>query len=108
VTITDAEGVFLGRVDGWWPEGIAGEADGDLKYRLAAAERGGATADALAAVAADERRRERGLRHAGVVVIRWSPGDVLDLRRAAALAVSLGGELACADPSRFTGRAIVL
>ncbi len=50
VTITDAAGAFLGRVDGWWPEGVAGEADGDLKYRLAAAERGGATADNLAAV----------------------------------------------------------
>jgi hypothetical protein len=110
VTITDAEGAFLGRVDGWWPEGIAGEADGDLKYyRLAAAaERGGATAENLAAVVADERRRERCLRRAGLVIVRWSPGDVLDLRRATALAATLEEERGRADPSRFTGRALVL
>jgi hypothetical protein len=108
VTITDAEGAFLGRVDGWWPEGVAGEADGDLKYRLAAAERGGATPEALAAVADDERRRERGLRRAGVTVVRWSAADVLDPRRAAALAATLAEELARADARRFTGRALVL
>ena len=34
VTITDVDGVFLGRVDSWWEEAaLAGEADGDLKYR---------------------------------------------------------------------------
>jgi hypothetical protein len=108
VTITDALGAFLGRVDGWWPEGVAGEADGDLKYRLAAAERGGATAQNLASVADDERRRERGLRRAGVVVVRWSAADVLDPRRAAALAATLREELARADGSRFTGRALLL
>ena len=108
VTITDAAGAFLGRVDGWWPEGVAGEADGDLKYRLAAAERGGATADNLAAVVNDERRRERGLRHAGVLVVRWSPADVLDLGRATVLAATLDEERARADPSRFTGRALAL
>jgi hypothetical protein len=108
VTITDAEGAFLGRVDGWWPEGVAGEADGDLKYRLAAAERGGSTAEALAAVADQERRRERGLRRVGTQLLRWSPGDVLDERRAAALAALVCEELDRADGSRFRGRAVLL
>jgi hypothetical protein len=108
VTITSADGAFLGRVDGWWPEGVAGEADGDLKYRLAAAERGGATAETLAAIVDDERRRERGLRRTGVVVVRWAPVDVLRAPRAEALAASLVGELVRAVPGRFTGRALVL
>jgi hypothetical protein len=28
VVITDAGGRFIGRIDAWWPEGVAGEADG--------------------------------------------------------------------------------
>ncbi len=105
VNVCDTEGVFLGRVDCWWPEGIVGEADGALKYRLAAAERGGLSAEALAAVLDDERRRERGLRHAGLPIVRWSARDVLVERRAAALARTLADERRRADPRRFTGRA---
>lgn len=44
VTVLDAGGVFLGRVDALWREGVVGEADGRAKYRLAAQERGGADA----------------------------------------------------------------
>ena len=108
VTITDSGGVFLGRVDSWWDDGVAGEADGDLKYRLAAAERGGLTGEALAAVVDDERRRERGLRRSGAQVVRWSAVDVLDDRRAEALAALLLDELSRADGHRFRGRAMLL
>jgi len=104
VNVCDAEGVFLGRVDCWWPEGVVGEADGALKYRLAAAERGGVRAESLAAVVDDERRRERGLRHAGLPMVRWSAGDVLVEPRAAALAAVLAAERRRADPTRFMGR----
>lgn len=107
VNLCDAQGVFLGRVDCWWPEGIVGEADGGLKYRLAAAERGGVSAEGLAAVLDDERRRERGLRHAGLPIVRWSAGDVLDEPRAAALAATLAAERRHADPRRFAGRAFL-
>ena len=108
VTITDLDGVFLGRVDALWREGVAGEADGDLKYRLAAAERGGGTAEALAAVAAEERRRERGLGRTGLDLVRWGAGDVLDPRRAERLADDVDARRARADPGRFRGRAVLL
>jgi hypothetical protein len=107
VNVSDAEGVFLGRVDCWWQEGVIGEADGALKYRLAAAERGGASAESLAAVVDDERRREHGLRHAGLPIVRWAARDVRDEPRSAALAAVLREELRRADPSRFTGRAVL-
>ena len=42
VTVLDEEGVFLGRADAYWKEGVAGEADGRAKYRLASLERTGA------------------------------------------------------------------
>ena len=107
VSLIDAEGVFLGRADAWWEgAGLVGEADGALKYRLAAAERGGALADGLVAVADDERRRERGLRLAGAALVRWGAVDVLEparLRRLADVLRTHQGEA-----SRFTGRAVLL
>jgi hypothetical protein len=77
-TLSDDGGAFLGRVDGWWAEGVAGEADGRVKYGLAALEHGGVSAAGLAAALDDERRREDRLRRAGVLVVRWTAGDVLD------------------------------
>lgn len=41
VELRDRQGHLLGRVDCWWPAGVAGEADGRSKYALASAERGG-------------------------------------------------------------------
>lgn len=60
VVLCDADGVFLGRPDAWWRAGVAGEADGRLKYRLPALERGGIGAEVLTAVVDDERRRSWG------------------------------------------------
>ena len=93
VDVHDSAGRWLARVDGWWPEGVVGEADGRAKYRLEAAERGGADAAGLAAVLDRERRREKGLRRAGAEVVRWGAADVLASTRAAELAVHLLREL---------------
>lgn len=78
-------GVFLGRCDAWWP-GVAGEADGRSKYRLAAAERGGVDADTLFAILDDERARHEGIRRAGFEVVRWGSADVLQAARLERLA----------------------
>jgi hypothetical protein len=75
----DQDGHFLGRPDCWWP-GVAGEADGRAKYALAAAERGGADARRLFEVLDAERRREQGMRGAGVDVVRWGTTDILEPR----------------------------
>jgi hypothetical protein len=110
VTVLDEEGVFLGRADAWWKEGVAGEADGRTKYRLRALERTGAIdAEGLAAALDDERRRERELRRAGVVIVRWEPRDVLQPDRQRRLAAQLRRELDGAQRHpRFTGNVIVL
>ena len=77
-TVLDREGVHLDRTDARWPEGVVGEADGGAKYRLKALERRGVLdAEDLAAALDEERRRERELRRAGAVVVRWEPRDVL-------------------------------
>lgn len=94
VEVCDEEGVVIGRVDGLWPEAVAGEADGRAKYRLAARERGGADAETLAAVLDDERLREMALRGTGLSVVRWDPRDVLVPSRAVDLAAHLLRELA--------------
>jgi len=78
VTVLDAEGVFLGRVDAWWAEGVAGEADGRAKYALSGA-------DEVGAVHA-ERLRETAMRRTGAGMVRWGAADVLRADRAAALA----------------------
>jgi hypothetical protein len=102
VTLCDAAGVFLGRVDGWWSDGVAGEADGRAKYGLAALERGGVGAEGLAGALDDERARERRLRRAGVVVVRWTARDVLDPGAAQALAADLRRQIQ--RGGRFEGR----
>jgi hypothetical protein len=109
-TVLDHENVFLGRVDAWWSEGVAGEADGRAKYRLAAAERTGALdAEGLARVLDDERRRERELRRAGVPIVRWEARDALDPRRMTLVAVQLHRErLAASAAGAFLGRVMDL
>jgi hypothetical protein len=106
VDVRTAEGSFLGRVDGWWPCGVVGEADGKAKYRLEAARRGGATPEVLAKILDEERERERGLRAVGADVQRWGAADVLHRPRAEALRTRLRAafDQATRHP-RFTGRA---
>ena len=105
VGVLDADGRFLGRVDGWWVEGVVGEADGRSKYRLRAAERGAVDAEGLAQVLHQERERELALRASGADVQRWSPSDVLNPRKAEALAGRLRAaiDFAARHP-RFCGR----
>ena len=110
VTVLSDEGVFLGRTDAWWKEGVAGEADGRAKYRLGALERTGSVdAEGLAGTLDDERRRERELRRAGVVIVRWDPRDVLQPDRQRRLAAQLRREIdhAVGHP-RFTGQVLIL
>jgi len=109
-TVLDEEGVFLGRTDAWWKEGVAGEADGRAKYRLASVERTGAVdAEGLAGTLDDERRRERELRRAGVVIVRWEARDVLQPDRQRRLATQLGEERTAARAHpRFTGKILLL
>ena len=101
----DADRRFLGRVDGWWEQGVVGEADGRSKYRLRAAERGAVDAEGLAQVLDQERERELALRASGADVQRWSPSDVLNPRKAEVLARRLRAaiEFAASHP-RFCGR----
>lgn len=93
VEVCDEEGVVIGRVDGLWLEGVAGEADGRAKYRLRALERGGADAETLARLLDEERLREMALRQVGLAVVRWDPRDVLVRSRATVLAAHLRREL---------------
>jgi hypothetical protein len=106
VVLCDHEGVFLARPDAWWRHGIAGEADGRLKYRLAALERGGVRAESLVAVLDDERRRELQLRRAGAVVVRWGAADVRTPGRARALAEHLREEIGRATVASFRGTVV--
>jgi hypothetical protein len=105
-TLCDEDGVFLARPDGWWESGVAGEADGRVKYRLAALERGGLTGENLAKVLDDERARESRLRRAGALLVRWSPWDVLDAGAACAFGRHLRGEIARGGD--FRGRVVLL
>jgi hypothetical protein len=103
VDVLDDAGL-IGRADAWWAtRAVVGEADGRAKYALAAAERGGADADGLAAVLDRERRREQRLRRVGAAVVRWGAADVLVARRADALASFLRRELRRHDPTDFAG-----
>lgn len=91
-----ADGTFLGRVDSLWPGiAVAGEADGQSKYAMAARD----TTEAglrrhVAAELKAERAREREIEVTGIAVARWGAVDLerrgraldLELRRAAARA----------------------
>jgi hypothetical protein len=106
VIVLDVDGVFVARPDALWAGGVVGEADGRLKYRLRALERGGVNADSLASAFDDERRRELDLRRLGASVVRWGAVDVRVPRRARALAEHLRAEIAGADAGRFRGTVI--
>jgi hypothetical protein len=102
--LCDADGVFLGRADAWWDVGVVGEADGRVKYRLAALERAGLNPEGLARALDDERRREAGLRRAGALVVRWGARDILRPAAAEALVDHLRGQLeSAARSNQFTG-----
>ncbi len=107
VEVRDLEGRLVGRVDCWWPAGLAGEADGRAKYALAAAERAGdSQAENLFAVLQAERIREQRLRESGADVVRWSAADVIRIEAARQLARRLQGALALAEQGlRFSGHA---
>jgi len=109
-TVLDGEGTFLGRADAWWAQGVAGEADGRTKYRLAALERSGAVdAKGLAWALDDERAREREMRRAGVAFVRWAPRDVLQPVRTRQLALHVQSQLGLATLiPMFTGRVLDL
>ncbi|MFN8073845.1 MAG: hypothetical protein U0Q15_00325 [Kineosporiaceae bacterium] len=81
VTVHDEEEHRHYRLDCLWDLGpgrrVAGEADGRSKALLAAHERGGASAQTLARVLDDERRREVRVRRMGFEVVRWGTLDVV-------------------------------
>jgi hypothetical protein len=84
--------------------GVVGEADGRVKYRLAALERGGLDPEGLARALDDERRREAGLRRAGALVVRWGARDILRPPAAEALVDHLRGQIELAGRlNQFTG-----
>ena len=97
---------FVGRGDGWWDCGVVRESDGKAKYRLRAAERGGADALRLAQVLDEERLREERMRRAWLSVVRWGAKDVLARDRADALATHLRAELAARCGRTFTARVV--
>lgn len=94
VPVLDEEEGRVYRLDCQWGDRLAGEADGRSKAVLRAAEAGGATADRLARVLEDERRREGRLRAMGFAFVRWSPRDVLDAARLCRLAALIDRHLA--------------
>ncbi len=77
-TSTTSDGVFLGRVDAWWPEhGVVGEVDGltQVRARRGGGRRRDAVRRAVQAVVA-EKKREDLLRRTGLHVVRWGPSDL--------------------------------
>jgi hypothetical protein len=103
VEIRDVAGVLLGRVDAWWREGVAGEADGRAKYRVRARERGDGGLEGFESVLHEERVREMQLRRTGAQLVRWEPRDVLMATRAAELAGYIRGQLVAARGLPFDG-----
>ena len=102
IEILTPAGTFVGRVDCWWPAGVAGESDGRIKSLLAMAEQAGADTTALADLIAAERHREQGIRRLGADVVRWEAGDVRSSSRALELAGHLNRTLS--RRRTFTGR----
>lgn len=103
VTVWDASGTFVGRVDLGYPElGVLIEFDGLQKY--------GAIPDGPDARAAliDEKRREDRLRAAGFVVLRLTWSDVRDrdlLQRLVSAAIATGSRSVAAGLVTGTARA---
>lgn len=111
VTICDATGRFVARVDGWLADGaVALEADGKAKYLAdlpalpmdvgAAAE--GVAAHVRSTVLRQNERQQR-LESLGVAVVRWGTADILRHPDAVAARVSRALRQQASRP--FTGRA---
>jgi hypothetical protein len=110
VTVRDAQGRFVARVDGWRHEGaVALEADGRGKYLLGLptlSQDLDAAADDVAAHVRDrllhQSVRQRQLEDLGITVVRWTTGDITSHAQAVAARISR----ACREgQSRaFTGR----
>ena len=76
-TCTTSDGVFLGRVDAWWPEhGVVGEVDGLTKYGLGAAASDAADVRRAVQAVVAEKQREDLLRRTGLHVVRWGSSDL--------------------------------
>lgn len=96
----DGQGLFLGRVDFWWPQwAVAGEADGLVKYAVPA---GGDVSVAQRALVAEKEREDR-LRAAGADVVRWGARDLADPARWAA---RLTERVTAHDARHFRGTAL--
>lgn len=95
VVIRRPDGVFVARVDFWWPEfAVAGEADGLVKYDVS----GRTPEEARRALIAEKEREDR-LRSLGVRVVRWGTRDL----QGAGWSSWLVQQLALGDPSGFRG-----
>ena len=104
VSVHDARGRFIGRVDGLWIEGgTVAEADGRGKY-LGQFEPDGPSAAAAARAVVDEKIREDRLRGCGLEVVRFDiramHGHVDDVVSSVRQARDRG------DLGRFTGRLV--
>jgi hypothetical protein len=112
VTLLDAEGRFVARVDGWLDEeAVALEPDGRAKYLLDVGPlpKDPTAAADVVAVAVQRRlvaqnERERRLMALGVQVVRWGTADITRRPQAVLAAVEVARRRA--DRSRFTGRAV--
>jgi hypothetical protein len=109
VSVYDARGLFVARVDGWLEaEAVALEADGRLKYLLDV-PRLPADPDAAAEVLAGavrrrllgQNERERRLLELGVQVVRWSTSDIT--RRPQQVLSAVAAARRRADRSAFAG-----
>jgi hypothetical protein len=103
VDVRDVSGVLLGRVDAWWREGVAGEADGRSKYRTRALGRGDGDGSGFERVLHEERVREMQMRRTGVQMVRWEARDVLVAARATDLVAYIGGQLVAVRGLPFNG-----
>lgn len=114
VTIVNARGLFVARVDGWIDESaVALEPDGHEKYFLRSAplpEDADLAADELAARARkaviEEKTREDRLRDLGVQVVRWGTSDIV--RRPRDVMARVASARARGDRARFAGRTAYL
>jgi hypothetical protein len=96
VTVRDAQGRFVARVDGWMDEGAVGlEADGRGKYLIGLptlSQDLDRAADDVAAHVRDrllhQSVRQRQLEDLGVTVVRWTTGDITAHSQAVAARVS--------------------
>ena len=85
VQVFDEHGLFLGRVDAWWPEhGVVGEVDGlgQVRHSAHGVGRRRTRSAVRSRRSSTEKKREDLLRRTGLHVVRWVAAD---LRQEAAL-----------------------